>query len=278
MWGSRIVSSALAASAFVAAASAVHAGFVPWDDLVGDNWIKGLTDPNPKLTMHTANGGDYMVGFDAANGVRSRGMNALRFISGGAGADRRVCDALTGSFSVQNSGNARPFRDVLILVSIGAPSLPADFSMSLGVAGQPAYAFDVAGDFGFYDHPAWDSGRPSGYYSATSPRREGISYAFQTGMVTVYAAKDVNLAPGGGTVTFDYSFAHLPGTAVFSVYGYDADIGWIYHTNRAVADANQPALPVSTFEVTPEPSALALAGLGAAAVWRRRARCRGQRP
>jgi hypothetical protein len=67
-------------------------------------------------------------------------------------------------------------------------------------------------------------------------------------MVTTYAVEGAALGPGG-SITVDYAFANLPGTAVFSVYGEDANVGWVFHTNRSVIDANRPAEPVSTFEV-----------------------------
>ena len=50
-------------------------------------------------------------------------------------------------------------------------------------------------------------------------------------------------------IILDYAFENLPGTAVFSVYGEDAAVGWIYHCNRGLIDDHRPAGLVSTFEV-----------------------------
>jgi hypothetical protein len=260
----------------LACAASAHAGLIPWEPLGSDSWI--VIDPGAvKPVIHTANGGDYAMGFDvAAAGNKSRGMNALKFRYGGASTGHLVSQSLTGSFSVENTGNARIFRDVLLLVAIDAAALPADFAMSLGVSGQSAYTFNPAADIGYYDPATYSTGRPSGYYSGTSPKGEPVAYDFSRGIITVFAAQNVNLGPSGGSVTFNYSFTHLPGTAVFSVYGYDADIGWTYHTNRAVVDANQPTAALSTFEVAPEPATLALLALGASCVFARRSRCRAR--
>jgi len=264
LWGAILGGSGLSA----------QAAFIPWDSLTADAWVvKNVGDP--KLAMHTVNAGDYPVGFDVAAGNLSRGMNALQFSYGGKSTGHLASASLAGEFKVLNVGgsNGPTFKDLLVLVAIDAASLPADFAMSLSAAGQSAYHFDPVADFGYYDEPTWDTGRPSGYYSATSPQKEGVAYALQKGMVTVYDAQQLSLAPGG-SVTFDYTFNHLPGTAYFSVYGYDPqDVGWIHHTNRAVLDLNQSSKPVSTFEVAPEPGTLALAALGMAVVLRRRSRC-----
>jgi len=267
----RIVFVALLAAAVLGMAAAAQAASIPWDPLTADSWIY-IGAPQTRLKMHTVNAGDYEVGFDqAATGNKSRGMNALTFSYGGHSTGHLAAADLAGTFGVTNGGNARTFRDLVVLVAIEAASLPADFSMSLGVSGQAAYTFNRANDFGYYDQLTWDTGRPSGYYSITSPQREGIAYDFERGMVTVYAAQNVALGPGG-SATLAYAFQHLPGRAVFSVYGYDADIGWIYHTNRAVIDAKQPTAALSTFEVTPEPATLALLAVGAALVAGRRRR------
>ena len=145
--------------------------------------------------------------------------------------------------------------------------------MSLGLSGETPYAFDPNTDFCLYDASGYATGRASGYYSVTSPSGEGISYAFDRGMVTVFAAQNANLGPSG-SITIDYSFANLPGKAVFSVYGLDSGVGRIYHTNRAVLDNNALTDPLSTFEVVPEPaSALLLCG-GLGFLMRRRWRGR----
>jgi hypothetical protein len=248
-------------------AGAACAGFIPWDLSVADSWI--VTDPGAvKPVIHTVNGGDYAMGFDVAAGNKARGMNALKFKYGGVSTGHLVSSSLTGSFIVENTGNARTFKDLLLLVAIDADALPSGFTFSLGTTSPPDYSFTPSADFGYDDHPTWSTGRPSGYYSATSPAGEPVAYSFSKGMVTVFAAQDVNLAPSGGTVTFNYAFTDLPGRAVFSVYGFDTEVGWIYHTNRAVGSGT-----LSTFEVAPEPATLALVAVGAAAALARRSRC-----
>ena len=71
-------------------------------------------------------------------------------------------------------------------------------------------------------------------------------------MVTGYALAGADLGPGD-SVEIAYAFTNLSSTAVFSVYGRDPDVGWIYHTNRSVLDANNPSKAVSTFKVAPIP-------------------------
>jgi len=262
----RWVGGALAAvAAALALGPAARAAFIPWDPLAVDIWIYTGAPGQTRILMYTVNGGTYEVGFDqAASGNRSRGMNALKFSYGGASEGHLATGSLAGSFQVLNTGNARTFADLVVVASIRASSLPADFAMALGVAGRPMYAFDPAADFAYQDAAAGDTGRPSGYYSLTSPPREGVAYSFERGLVTAFAAEGVALGPNGGSVTFDYAFTHLPGPCVFSVYGLDAAVGWVYHTNRAITDLNQPSAPVSTFEVAPEPATLLLVAGGAA--------------
>jgi len=167
--------------------------------------------------------------------------------------------------------------DILLLIAIDAPSLPAGFGLTLTPSVGPAYTFNPAADFGYYDHPAWDTGRPSGYYGATNPTREDVAYDFSTGMVTVFALPGANLS-STNPITFNYAFTNLPGHAVFSVYGRASGSSLIYHTNRAVPDGNPGGSAVSTFEVAPEPATLALAAFGAAGLLARRIRCpRAQR-
>ena len=265
---------ALALLVLFASASAAHAAFSPWDPLTSDSWI-AVSPTDPKLPMHTVNAGDYGVGFDVAKkNLGARGLNALKFLYGGADTGHLVSNSLTGSFAVENTGDSRTFADLVLLVAIDAPSLPGGFALSLGVHNGTPYAFTPATDFGFYDPTAsgYDAGRPSGYYSATTPQASPLAYLFTSGMVSVWAAQGANLGPGG-SLTFDYTFTGLPGTAVFSVYGYDADTDWIYHTNRGLIDVNDSGLPVSTFEVAPEPSTLVLVAFGLAAAWKGRPRC-----
>ena len=89
-------------------------------------------------------------------------------------------------------------------------------------------------------------------------------------MVTAFAAVGADVAPGG-SLEIDYEFTNLPGSAVFSVYGY-IDGNAVYHTNRAFLDNADLTRKVSTFAVTPEPATLLTAAAGAAllAGWRRR--------
>jgi len=269
---SRGIVCTLVVLAYLAAASAGQAAFVPWDPLVADSWIIEMPS-DPKLALHTVNAGDYEIGFDRArNDGSGRGLKALRFAFGGASTGHLASDSLVGQFAVTNTGDNRTFADLVLVVAIDAPALPGGFAMWLAVAGQAACAFDPATDFGYYDHPTWDAGRPSGYYSETSPTGAPFTHGFDSGMVTVWAAQGVNAGPNGGTVAFDYAFEGLPGTAVFSVYGLAAGKDFIYHTNRSVTDANDPLAPVSTFEVTPEPATLALVACGAVVAWGRK-RC-----
>ena len=286
----RTVRPALALLVLLASASAACAAFSPWDPLVTaaapdyESWIY-FGGSDPKLTMHTVNAGDYSVGFDVARQNKSgqvtgaRGMNALKFSYGGSDTGHLVSGSLSGSFTVKNTGDNRTFADLVLLVAIDAPSLPGGFALSLGVQGQAPYVFNAATGFGFYDPAAsgYDAGRPSGYYSATLTSESPIAYSFTSGMVSLWGAPGVNLGPLGGSVTFDYAFTGLPGKAVFSVYGYDpdptADIDWIYHTNRDVADGNDPGAALSTFEVVPEPSTLVLVAFGLALAWKGRPRC-----
>lgn len=244
--------------------------FEPWEPLVDDSWIY-FGPPQTRLLMHTVNGGDYEVGFDQRRSDDSaRGLRALRFSYGGGDTGHLVSASLTGSFDIVNTGDNRTFSDLLLLTAIDAPELPPDFAMSLGLHGTVLYDFNRLTDFGYYDYPGYDTGRPTGYHSLTSPTGEGISYAFETGMVSVFAIQDAGLGPLGGTATIDYEFENLPGTAVFSVYGYDSNLGWIFHTNRGLIDNNRAGDAVSTFEVVPEPSVLSFVGLGVFALARRR--------
>jgi hypothetical protein len=258
-----------------AAAGSARAQFTPWDPLVVDSadhyesWIYyGAGDP--KLTLHTVNAGDYDLGFDQRrNNGGARGMNALKFSWGGATTGHLVSASLSGSFGVTNTGDNREFTELVLMLAIDASSLPPGFGLSLGVQGESLYDFDPAADFAFYDPAAlgYATGRPTGYYpgtppegewpDGTSPEASPIAYSFDAGMVSLWAASGVGIGPSE-TVAFDYAFTDLPGTAVFSVYGYDGDVGWIYHTNRGLTDNNDPGRAISTFEVTPEPATLGL--------------------
>lgn len=261
----------IASFLFVLTASA-QAAFEPWGPLVADSWIY-FGGSQTRMVIHSVNGGDYEVGFDQMRSDGSvRGMNALKFSYDGANTGHLVSTDLTGSFDIQNTGNNRVYSDLLLLVAIDASELDPDFAMSLGLHNAVPYVFDPITDFGYYNHPEYDAGRPSGYYSQTSPSREEISYSFESGMVTLFALEDIGLGPYGGSVTVDYAFDNLPGTAVFSVYGFDEDAvaDWVYHTNRALIDDHRPSAPISTFEVVPEPTVLSLTVFGALLLARRR--------
>lgn len=269
---------AFALTTFVvfASAPAAWAAFVPWDPLVADSWIIEMPS-DLKIAMHTVNAGDYDVGFDRArNDGSGRGLKALKFSDGQINTGHLASDLLAGQFMITNTGDNRTFADLVLVVAIDATALPGGFAMSLAVAGQAPYAFDPVTDFGYYDHPTWGAGRPSGYYSGTSPTGSPLGRDFDSGMVTVWAAQGVNVGPLGGSVTFDYAFANLPGTAAFSVYGLAAGRDFIFHTNRSVIDAHDPLAPVSTFEVVPEPATLTLFVYGAVVFWGRK-RCSSRR-
>ena len=116
-----------------------------------------------------------------------------------------------------------------------------------------SYFIDEENDFTYYDPEAlgYLTGRPSGFYSATDPNAEPLTYFFKRGLVSIYAFEDLNLAPLGGSVQIHYHFKRLRHSVVFSVYGHDPGPGWVYHTNRALLDVNKPSKPISTFAVLP---------------------------
>jgi len=266
---------ALGAGVFLLSAATAQAAFIPWDPLVKnpqtgeESWIAYDT---ATLTMNTVNGGSYLVGFSQVpnSTTVAKGMNSLTFSYGGADGGGLVSSNLTGSFSVK-AGGKMGMTDVLLLIAINASSLPAGFGLTLTPSVGSAYTFSPAADFGYYDHPTWATGRPSGYYGATTPTHEGLAYDFDKGMVTVFAIPGANLS-STKPITINYAFTSLPGRAVFSVYGQASGSSIIYHTNRAVPDGNDATGAFSTFEVAPEPATLALAALGAAALIARRTR------
>jgi hypothetical protein len=267
----------LVAGILLGSAAIAQAAFIPWDPLVKlsngkESWI-AYPENTSKLNIYAANGGTYALGFDQVpdSVTPAKGMNSLKFSYGGSETGNLFSSMLTDSFTVK-AGGGRAMTDVLLLIAIDAPSLPAGFGLTLTPSVGPAYTFNPAADFGYYDHPTWDTGRPSGYYGATSPTREDVAYDFSAGMVTVFALPGANLS-STQPITFNYAFTDLPGRAVFSVYGRASGSSLIYHTNRAVPDANDATGAFSTFEVTPEPATLALAAFGAAALLARRTRC-----
>jgi hypothetical protein len=237
---------------------AVAGAYKPWDELTRDSWIDFFDSDDPNI--YPANAADsadvassYPLSFSqAGGGNKAKGMNALIFIHGGERDGHLVSTDHRGSFKIGNSGDHNVFTDVLIVVAIDAVRLNDGFSLSLNMEGRPPYRLGPE-HFAYYDSPL---GRPSGYYSATDPNREGLTYVFETGMVTVYgvAGLSAGLAPGQD-LTIEYAFDRLPGPAVFSAYGF---VGTdpqptIYHTNRALPDNNDPGglkNKVSTFAVT----------------------------
>jgi hypothetical protein len=225
------------------------AAFIPWDPLVNNSWIDLY--PDDRIHMYSIDGGVYDVGFGLPRyDGGARGMNALKFSVGFQNTGHLVSSELAGSFDIQNTGS-RTFRDLLLLIAIDANFLEDDFTLSI-----TSDCLD-SNDFSFYDPNFlnYGTGRPSGYCAPTSPSREDIAYNFSSGMVTIYAIKGINLGPGY-SATVNYCFQHLHSQAVFSVYGYDSINGYIYHTNRAFLDNNDPSSLVSTFAVVPlRPSA-----------------------
>lgn len=232
--------------------------YQPWDKLTADSWIDFFDGDDPNI--YPANAADstgiashYPLAFSqAGGGNKAKGMNALRFFHGGETDGHLVSADHGGSVKIKNVGDSNIFTAVLMVVAIDTEWLDDRFSLSLNMEGRQPYRLGPE-HFAYYDSPL---GRPSGYYSATDPNREGLTYAFDAGMVTVYCVEGLSagLAPGQD-ITIQYAFDHLPGPAVFSVYGF---VGTdpqptIYHTNRALPDNNDPGgkkNTVSTFAVT----------------------------
>lgn len=234
---------------------AIGADYIPWDDLSEDCWIQFLGDGDPNMyPVNAADDSDVEVSYpisfvQAASRNKARGMNALKFVHGGAMEGHLVSRDKAGRFQIINTGDSNVFTDMLLLIAVDADDLASGFSMTVNLAGQDPYALD-ANDFVYYDG---QYGRPSGFYSITDPNNEPISYAFDTAMVTVYGISGVTgLDILGGTMTVDYSFGYVPAPVVFSIYGYVADDPepTIYHTNRAFIDTNNTSKKVSTFAVT----------------------------
>jgi len=246
--------------------------FEPWDSLIEDSWIGPST-----INMYTANSEQiFTVRFnDAREDNIASGMKAFRFslTADGNSVGHLHSNLLTSSFFVRNFSGVdgsvgNDYSTFLLLVSIDANALSEDFFLALDV-NDPNY-WDVVldtNDFIYYQHPEYDTGRPSGYYSITDPNKEALGYsfdtsdfdyafdanskryAFESGMVCITVFSNVNLLRGGGFVQVDYQFEYLPGPVVFSIYGYRN--GLIKHTNRALVDKNDPTAVVSTFEVVP---------------------------
>ncbi len=238
--------------------SAEADAYKPWDELTQDSWIDFFDGDDPNI--YPANAVDsagiasyYPLAFSqAGGGDKAKGMNALKFVHGGETDGHLVSADHRGGFKISNCGDNNVFTDMLIVVAIDAARLNDGFGLSLNLEGRPPYRLGPE-HFACCDHPL---GRPSGYYSITDPNREGLTYAFDAGMVTVYGVEGLSagLAPGQD-ITIQYAFDLLPGPAVFSVYGYVSTdpLPSIYHTNKALLDNNDPGGKknrVSTFAVT----------------------------
>jgi len=247
---------------FCLAADALGADFNPWSPLVNDSWVKldpnAWLDPNNRLVMHTIDPNDpvYYVGFDKVRkDGAARGLKSLKFSFSSQNIGHMLSQDQIGSFAIENTGDNRTFADILLLVAVDANSLDENFALALGSPdisepNEPNAVLATlrAVDFGYYYHPEYHAGRPTGYYSQSSPTDEPLSYLFDSGMVTIFALRQADLGPQG-SMTINYGFEKLLAPAVFSLYGYDAAVGWIYHTNRAVPDDNDPQAAVSTFAV-----------------------------
>lgn len=243
----------------------------PWDPLLDDSWI----GPNT-VNMYPANKQTpYVVRFnDARTDNIAAGMNAFRFsaTADGNSIGHFFSTAWTDAFFVRNfsgvDGGGYDYSDFLILVAIDANALPPGFSLSLDADGSDeGTVLMTEPNFFYYDHPNYQTGRPSGYYSVTDPNGEPLAglfdasafdYSFdaysprrqcETGMVAVVAFSGVSLLSLGGAVTVDYYFENLAASAAFAVYGYRD--GLVKFTNRAVLDNNDSESFVSTFEVVP---------------------------
>lgn len=247
-------------------AAFAQASFVPWDALSNDNWMGGASNP---AKLYTVNGSTYTLGFGTTNpGAGAKGMNAVQFSDGVNNTGHLKSTNLTGSFGLANTGG-KNWTHVLLTVAIDAETLGQDFSLTLSTNGGFSYTFNPAADFGYYNNPSYSTGRPSGYYSGTSPTSEGIGYDFNTGMVTVFELPNIAIA-SGSSLTIDYAFGSLPGRAVFGAYADQTSSSLITHANRAVSDLNDPSAYVSTFEVVPEPATLLLMAMGASLIRRKK--------
>jgi len=231
--------------------------YKPWDQMTQDAWIDFFDGNDPNIYPANADSAgiapSYPIAFSqAGGGNKAKGMNALKFVYGGQRDGHLVSAEPHGGFKIRNDGDNNIFTVVLITVAIGVPRLDDDFRLSLNMEGQPPYRLGPE-QFAYCDNPR---GRPSGYYSATDPNREGLTYAFGSGMVTVYAVERLSsgLVPGR-EIVIEYAFDRLPAPAVFSVYALVGSDPYptIYHTNKALLDNNDPGgnkNRVSTFAVT----------------------------
>jgi len=256
--------------------------YVPWDALIDDpnlgpNW---QLSPEWATYLYSIDGGAYPLAFGLARTDGGpRGLNALKLVVDGNDTGHHETTARQGFFDVINTGDNNTFTDLLLMIAVDAGRLNESFGLTLATdvntvdgSGHPyEYVFDPQADFVYYDpcRLGYDTGRPSGLYWNTIPDYEPTTYLYNQGMISIYALKKVNLAPGTGARIY-YSFTGLDCRAVFNVYGSvqkkDKSTGLtvtqVYHTNRAVADPNDPAAQVSTFAVIPPRWILDLDGNG----------------
>jgi len=181
----------------------VKAGtYKPWDEITEDSWIDFFDGNDPNIYPANAAdsveiASDYPVAFSQAGGNdKAKGMNALKFVRGGQSDGHLVSADHRGSFKIRNDGDTNTFTVVLVTVAIDAQRLNDDFGLSLNMEGRPAYRLGPE-HFAYCGNPL---GRHSGYYRATDPNREGLTYAFERGMVTVYGVEGLSsgLAPRTG--------------------------------------------------------------------------------
>lgn len=251
----------------------LYADYTPWDTLTSDSWIETASVP---AQIYSYNGSVYNLSFGTAkNNGSARNMNAVTFSDGVSNTGHLQSSLSDGSFYIDNTGG-QDFTNLLLMVAINADTLPVDFSLSLTSRLQ-TYDLDAStDDFAYYDHPEYDTGRPSGYYSATNPENDSIAYDFETGFVSVIdltGVSSVDPVLPGTTLEIDYLFNNLPGRAVFSAYAAQFDSSLITHTNRALIDLNDPTADISTFEVVPEPSMLTLIACGIGILVKRKSHC-----
>lgn len=232
--------------------------FIPWGALesmagLGPSWLK--SDDWTEY-LYTVNDRAYALAFGLARSDSGpRGANALVFVQDGDAAGHHVAEQVQGSFEVANTGDTNTFEDLVIMVTLDATQLNSDLELRMWTdANDSMIAFDPASDFVWYDpcDLGYATGRPSGIYALTTPSYEPVTYLFNQGMMTVVSFEQVNLEPGA-SVRFYYDFAFLQARAVFSVYGSVNKKGetTIYHTNRSVANPENPEEQVSTFAVMP---------------------------
>lgn len=247
----------------------LQATYTPWDALVSDSWIETAAVP---AQIYSANGSTYDLSFATAksNGA-ARGLNSVKFSDGLVNTGHLKSYLFDSSFYIDNTGGQN-FTNFLLMVAIDADTLPEDFSLSLTARGQ-TYNLDPSTDFAFYSHPEYDTGRPTGYHSAANPTGDSIAYDFASGFVSVIdltcVSPAVPILPAT-MVEIDYNFDNLPGRAVFSGYAIQFESTQVTHTNRATTDMNDPEATLSSFEVIPEPSILALIACGIGIIAKRK--------